>query len=335
MRRFDKLNERGKLGEQRFDKLNERSKLGEQRFDKLNERSKLGEQRFDKLNERSKLGEQRFDRLNERGKLNERSKLNERGKLGEPRAPHIEVRDLRVDLGGRTVLHDVDLTVSGGEVVYLLGRNGAGKSTLLRSICGMVTPRSGSVFIGGTPVRSLGSPARRLGMHLGIETVHPGHTARRHLRWVAAAAGLPRSRVDDVLDITGVAAYGDRRIGGYSLGMRQRLGIATALLPDAHALVFDEPLNGLDVEGIVWFRLLLTELASRGRGVVVATHLLAEVQRSAGDSASPERPVARVVLVDRGTTSPAVGVSGFVGEHADLEAAYLAALGPAETGALA
>ena len=286
--------------------------------------------RFDRLNERRELGEPRFDRLNERNELNERRELRESS------TPRIDVRRLRVDLGGRTVLHDVDLTVSGGEVVYLLGRNGAGKSTLLRSICGMVTPRSGSVLIGGTPVRSLGSPARRLGMHLGIETVHPGHTARRHLRWVAAAAGLPRSRVDDVLDITGVAAYGDRRIGGYSLGMRQRLGIATALLPDAHALVFDEPLNGLDVEGIVWFRSLLTELASRGRAVVVATHLLAEVQRSAGDSASPERrsPVARVVLVDRSTTSPAVEVAGFVGEHADLEAAYLAALGPAEAGAL-
>lgn len=233
----------------------------------------------------------------------------------------IEVGGLRVDLGGRTVLHDVDLAVAAGELVYLLGRNGAGKSTLLRSICGMVTPTAGHVLIDRTPVRRLASPARRLGMHLGAEPGHPGHTARRHLRALATAAGIDRRRIDDVLTRTGVDAYGDRRIGDYSLGMRQRLGIATALLPDAPALVFDEPLNGLDVEGIVWLRDLLTGLAADGRAVLVASHLLTEVERSAD----------RVVLVDGHTASAPQTVDEFRGSHPDLEAAYLAALsaGPA------
>ncbi|GAA3970035.1 ABC transporter ATP-binding protein [Gordonia caeni] len=228
----------------------------------------------------------------------------------------IEVRGLRVDLGGRTILHDADLSVAAGELVYLLGRNGAGKSTLLRSVCGMVTPSAGTVTLDGTPVRRLGSPARRLGMHLGIEPVHPGHTARRHLRWIAAAAGIDRARVDEVLERTGVGAYGQQRIGDYSLGMRQRLGIAAALLPDAGALVFDEPLNGLDVEGIVWLRELLTGLTAQGRAVLVASHLLSEVARSAD----------RVALVDDHRIAAALSVAEFTGDHPDLETAYLAAL---------
>ncbi|GAC56952.1 putative ABC transporter ATP-binding protein [Gordonia hirsuta DSM 44140 = NBRC 16056] len=235
----------------------------------------------------------------------------------------IQVRDLRIELSGRTILHDVDLSAEPGELIYLLGRNGAGKSTLLRSICGMITPASGEVLIDGTPVRRLPSPARSLGMHLGTEPVHPGHTARRHLRWIAAAAGVGGDRIDQVLARTGVDAYGNRRIGDYSLGMRQRLGIATALLPvldggdGAGALVFDEPLNGLDVEGIVWLRNLLGALAADGHAVLVASHLLAEVARSAD----------RIVLIDRQTASPAVPVAEFQGRHDDLESAYLAAIG--------
>ena len=219
----------------------------------------------------------------------------------------IEVRDLQVNLGGRTVLQHVDLSVADGELVYLLGRNGAGKSTLLRTLCGMVPPAGGSVAIDG-PV----------GMHLGTDTVHPGHTARRHLRWFAAASGVRADRVDEVLARTGVDAYGDRRIGSYSLGMRQRLGIATALLPDADALVFDEPLNGLDVEGIAWLRELLTDLARDGRAVVVASHLLSEVERTAD----------RIAVVDRRTATPAVPLAEFLGAHPDLESAYLAAVSP-------
>ncbi len=255
--------------------------------------------------------------------------------------PVIEARGLRVDLGGRSILRDVELSVAAGELVYLLGRNGAGKSTLLRTLCGMVTPTAGEVRVDGTPVRRFSSPARRLGVHLGTEPVHPGHTARRHLRWLAAAAGIDRGRIDEVLTLTGVDAYGDRWIGEYSLGMRQRLGIASALLPlapgsgaprvgrhraagsgvpaggAARALVFDEPLNGLDVEGIVWLRELLTGLAAGGCAVLVASHLLGEVARSAD----------RVVLIDGGTASPARTVDAFRGEHPDLEAAYLAAIG--------
>ena len=234
-----------------------------------------------------------------------------------PRPPKgIDVRGLRVDLGGRTVVTNANLSVARGELTYLLGRNGAGKSTLLRSICGMVTPSSGSVEISGVPVREIASPARSVGMHLGADVVHPGHTARRHLRAVAAAAGIDPGRVDEVMTLTGVNSYGKRRIGEYSLGMRQRLGIATALLPDAPVLVFDEPLNGLDVEAIVWVRGLLTGLARSGRAVLVASHLLSEVQRSAD----------RVALVHRKTVDGSVPVNVFVGDHPDLESAYLAAI---------
>lgn len=232
-------------------------------------------------------------------------------------AHRIEVRGLRVDLGGRSILRDVDVSVPGGQLVYLLGRNGAGKSTLLRTVCGITSPVAGTVRIDGTPIHGLASPARQLGMHLGTEPVHPGHTARRHLRWLAAAAGIGASRVDEVMARTGVAAYGNRRIGDYSLGMRQRLGIAAALLPDAGTLVFDEPLNGLDVEGIVWLRTLLTGLAGEGRAVLVASHLLGEVARSAD----------AIVLINDGTAAPAVGVADFRGTHDNLEDAYLTAIG--------
>ena len=236
----------------------------------------------------------------------------------QPQTAHsIETRSLQVDLGGQTILHDVDIHVPAGQLVYLLGPNGAGKSTLLRSICGIVSPNAGTVEIDGTPVGRLASPARCIGMHLGTTPVSPGHTARRHLRWLAAAAGIEQSRIDDVVARTGLDVYGKRRIGDYSLGMLQRLGIASALLPDAGTLVFDEPLNGLDVEGIVWVRNLLTGLAAEGRAVLVASHLLGEVARSA-DS---------IVLINNKTASPAVSVSDFQGTHDNLEDAYLTAIG--------
>ena len=229
----------------------------------------------------------------------------------------IEVEDLRVVLGRRTVLDNVNITVTGGELVYLLGRNGAGKSTLLRAAGGMITPRAGSVRIDGSPLRRLNSPARRIGAHLGIEPVHPGHTGRRQLRWIAAAARVPRTRVDEVIELTGIGDYAGRRIGGYSLGMRQRLGVAAALLPDAGTLLFDEPLNGLDVEGIIWLRTLLTSLAADGRAVLVASHLLDEIARSAH----------RVVVIDRRTVVADASLDAFVAGHADLESAYLSAIG--------
>lgn len=193
----------------------------------------------------------------------------------------IEVEDLRVVLGRRTVLDNVNITVTGGELVYLLGRNGAGKSTLLRAAGGMITPRAGSVRIDGSPLRRLNSPARRIGAHLGIEPVHPGHTGRRQLRWIAAAARVPRTRVDEVIELTGIGDYAGRRIGGYSLGMRQRLGVAAALLPDAGTLLLDE------------------------------------IARSAH----------RVVVIDRRTVVADASLDAFVAGHADLESAYLSAIG--------
>jgi len=229
----------------------------------------------------------------------------------------IEIDDLRVDLGRRTILREVNLTVAPGEIVYLLGRNGAGKSTLLRSVCGMAPLRSGEIRIDGAPLRTAPSPARRIGMHLGIDPVHPGHTGRRQLRWLAAGAGVPRSRVDEAIALTAIGGYAGKPVGGYSLGMRQRLGIAGALLPDARNLVFDEPLNGLDAEGIIWFRGLLETLAADGRSVLLASHLLSEVQRSAD----------RVVVIDDATVVADRRTADVVDRYGDLETGYLALAG--------
>ncbi|NLG44966.1 ATP-binding cassette domain-containing protein [Gordonia sp. (in: high G+C Gram-positive bacteria)] len=229
----------------------------------------------------------------------------------------IEIDDLRIDLGKRTILREVNLSVAPGEIVYLLGRNGAGKSTLLRAACGMVPCRSGEIRIDGAPLHHTSSPARNIGMHLGIDPVHAGHTGRRQLRWIATAAGVGRDRVEDAIELTGIGGFVDRRVGSYSLGMRQRLGIACALLPEAQNLVFDEPLNGLDVEGIIWFRKLLECLAADGRAVLLASHLLSEVQRSAD----------RIAVIDDATLTVDLPTDEVVATYGDLERGYLALIG--------
>lgn len=190
----------------------------------------------------------------------------------------IDIDSLTTAFGSRRAVDNVSARFPAGTVTAVLGLNGAGKTTLLRTIAGLESPDRGTV------VRP------RLGVHLGPDALNPRHTVRRHLRWLAALRGLPAAAVEHTMTQTGLHGRGAERIGGLSLGARQRLAIASALLGDPEALLFDEPLNGLDVPGIVWFRALLRAQADRGRAVLVATHLLGEVALSAD----------RVLILDRG-----------------------------------
>ena len=182
---------------------------------------------------------------------------------------------------GRVVaVDDLSFEVDQGTVVGFLGPNGAGKTTTLRTLLGLVTPTAGSARIDGTPYRELADPIRHVGAVLEASGFHPGRSARNHLRVVATAAGLPLARVDAVLDQVGLTQTAHRRVGGFSLGMRQRLGLATALLGDPRILILDEPANGLDPEGVHWLRGFLRQLADQGRTVLVSSHVLAEVAQT-------------------------------------------------------
>ena len=175
---------------------------------------------------------------------------------------------------------DLSFEVDQGTVVGFLGPNGAGKTTTLRMLLGLVTPTSGTARIDGKPYRALADPIRHVGAVLEASSFHPGRSARNHLRVVATAAGLPLTRADAVLDQVGLTQAARRRVGGFSLGMRQRLGLAAALLGDPQVLVLDEPANGLDPEGVHWLRGLLRHLADQGRTVLVSSHVLAEVAQT-------------------------------------------------------
>lgn len=226
----------------------------------------------------------------------------------------IEVSGLRKEYRGREVLRGVEHTFADGRLSYLLGLNGAGKSTLLRCIAGVTRPDGGGVGIDGRAPASLDAPVRHLGMHLSADAFTPGHTARRHLRWLAALGGVPAGRADALLDEVGLAAVADRPVGGFSLGMRQRLGIASALVGNPRTLLLDEPLNGLDVAGVLWMRGLLQQWAAEGRCVVVASHALAEVERTADE----------VVMIEDGRIVAAGGVAAVQDTCVDLEEAFAA-----------
>lgn len=226
----------------------------------------------------------------------------------------LEIRGLSVRLGGQAVLTDVSTRIEDGELVYLLGRNGTGKTTLLRAACGTIPTTSGRILVDGRRFGELTTPATSIGMHLGTDGAHPGHTARRHLTWLARAGGIPTGRVADVLDMVGLSGVEHRRVVDYSLGMRQRLGIAAALLGDAGTLVLDEPGNGLDIDGIRWLRTFLRNLADDGRSLLIASHHLDEVARTAD----------RILVLDAGHVVADASLTDFVDGHADLEEAYLA-----------
>jgi ABC-2 type transport system ATP-binding protein len=193
----------------------------------------------------------------------------------------IEARGLTKRYGDKLAVDDLSFTVQPGRVTGFLGPNGAGKSTTMRMILGLDRPTSGSVTVNGASYVSAPAPARAVGALLDAKGVHGGRTGFAHLLGLAAAARLPRRRVDEVLDMVGLSAVARKRAGGFSLGMGQRLGIATALLGDPDVLILDEPVNGLDPEGIQWIRCLMRSLAAEGRTIFLSSHLMSEMQDTA------------------------------------------------------
>jgi ABC-2 type transport system ATP-binding protein len=214
-----------------------------------------------------------------------------------------------------------------GRVTVFLGPNGAGKSTTMRMILGLDAPTGGTATVGGRPYVSLPVPLREVGALLSADDVHPGRSARDHLRWLAAASGIGRARVEAVLDEVGLASVAGRRAGGFSLGMRQRLGLAGALLGDPAVLVLDEPVNGLDTEGIRWVRDLLRRLAVEGRTVLLSSHLMAEMQLTAD----------HLVVIGRGRLLADAPMDDFIRTHSRplvrVRAAEPRALAPVLAGA--
>jgi ABC-2 type transport system ATP-binding protein len=192
----------------------------------------------------------------------------------------ITIQGLTKRFGEVVAVDDLSFEVDQGTVVGFLGPNGAGKTTTLRTLLGLVSPTAGSARIDGKPYRELTNPIHHVGALLEASSFHPGRSARNHLRVVATAAGLPLARADAVLEQVGLTTAAGRRVGGFSLGMRQRLGLATALLGDPRVLILDEPANGLDPEGVHWLRGLLRQLADQGRTVLVSSHVLAEVAQT-------------------------------------------------------
>jgi ABC-2 type transport system ATP-binding protein len=202
----------------------------------------------------------------------------------------IAVENLRKSFGKTRAVDGLSFTVEPGRVVGFLGPNGAGKTTTLRILLGLVRANSGRATIDGRAYSDLERPFCQVGAVLEASGFHPGRKARNHLRVLARAGGAPVRRVDEVLEIVGLAEASTERVGAYSLGMRQRLALASALLGDPGVLILDEPANGLDPEGIRWLRDLLRRLASEGRTVLVSSHVLAEVEQTADE----------VVIVNRG-----------------------------------
>jgi ABC-2 type transport system ATP-binding protein len=189
----------------------------------------------------------------------------------------IEVRDLTKRFGDRVAVDHLSFTVEPGRVTGFLGPNGAGKSTTMRLILGLDHPQSGTATIDGRPYADLAAPLRTVGALLEAKSVHTGRSARNHLLFLAQTQALPRKRVDEVLDFVGLQAVADKRAGTFSLGMSQRLGIAAAILGNPQILLLDEPVNGLDPEGVLWIRNLMKALAAEGRTILVSSHLMNEI----------------------------------------------------------
>ena len=202
----------------------------------------------------------------------------------------VEIRGLSKRFRNVLAVDDLSFDIEAGRVTGFLGPNGAGKSTTLRALLGLVRPTSGTATFGGRRYEELERPSAKVGAVLEDASFHPGRTGRNHLRVLAVTGCHPPDRVDVVLQTVGLAAAADRRVKGYSMGMRQRLAIASALLGDPEVLILDEPTNGLDPPGIAWMRGMLREQADRGRAVLVSSHLLAEVAQSVDD----------VVVISRG-----------------------------------
>jgi ABC-2 type transport system ATP-binding protein len=230
--------------------------------------------------------------------------------------PVIEVRGLTRRYGAVVAVDDLSFTVEPGKVTGFLGPNGAGKSTTMRMMLGLDRPAAGSVLVNRRPYASFAEPLREVGALLDPGAMHPGRSGRNHLRVAARSNGIAAGRVAEVLAQVGLADAARRRVKGYSLGMRQRLGIAAALLGDPGVLLFDEPVNGLDIDGVRWIRDLLRRLADEGRTVLVSSHLLSEMQQIAD----------RLIIIGRGRliadTTTEEMLTG-LGHRQSLEEAYL------------
>ncbi|MGO1974686.1 MAG: ABC transporter ATP-binding protein [Propionibacteriaceae bacterium] len=233
----------------------------------------------------------------------------------------IAVSGLTKHFGSVPAVTDLDFVAEAGRVTGFLGPNGAGKSTTLRMLLGLIRPDRGTATIGGARYADLPHPTRTVGAVLDLAGTHPAMTARRHLRVSAGLGGHPTGREDEVLAEMGLAEAADRRIGGFSTGMRGRLALATALLGDPEVLVLDEPTNGLDPAGIAWLRTLLRTLAESGRTVLVSSHQLSEVQQCVDD----------VVIIDRGRLAWQGTLTELAADHATLEDAFLAHTTPLMT----
>ena len=236
------------------------------------------------------------------------------------RPPHrLEIRGLTKRFGPVEAVTGLTFDVEPGRVTGFLGPNGSGKTTTLRMLLGLVAPDAGTARIGGRDYRDLAAPARTVGAVLEASNFHPARTGRDHLRVYADMLGAPAARVADALALTGIAHAADRRAGGYSTGMRQRLNLATALLGDPPVLILDEPTNGLDPEGIAWLRRLLRDLAAEGRTVLVASHVLAEAEQLVDD----------VVVMHHGRLLTAGPLSELTTDATGLEQAFLRLTGAA------
>jgi len=214
----------------------------------------------------------------------------------------ITAHSLTKRYGAATAVDGLTFEVAPGVVTGFLGPNGSGKSTTMRMIVGLDHPDSGSALINGKPYCELGWPLREVGALLDAKAFHPARTARNHLRWIALTNDIPTSRVDEVLDEVGLTSVANRRVGKFSLGMTQRLGIAAALLGDPGVLLFDEPVNGLDPEGIRWVRYFLRDLAKQGRTVFVSSHLISEMSLTAE----------RLIVIGRGRLIAETSVADFI-----------------------
>jgi len=226
----------------------------------------------------------------------------------------IEARGLVKRYGPTTAVDNLSFDVPPGTVTGFLGPNGAGKSTTMRMMLGLDRPDAGSVRIGGRLYREMRSPLREVGALLEAKAFHPGRTARSHLTALAASNDIPRRRVNDVLEITGMEKAAGRRAGKFSLGMAQRLGIAAALLGDPGVLLLDEPVNGLDPEGIRWIRNLLKDLAAHGRTVLISSHLISEVAQTADE----------LIVIGQGRLLAQTTVAGLSARSTSLEEAFFA-----------
>ena len=219
----------------------------------------------------------------------------------------IEANRLTKCHGDKLAVDDLSFTVRPGVVTGFLGPNGAGKSTTMRMILGLDAPTSGSVTVNGRPYQRHAAPLREVGALLEARSVHPGRSAYHHLLALAQTSGIPRSRVDEVIDAVGLRQVARRRAGGFSLGMGQRLGIAAALLGDPHTVILDEPVNGLDTEGIRWIRSLLQGLAAQGKTVFVSSHLMNEMALTAQ----------HLIVIGRGRLIADTGIEEFTGAEGE------------------